>query len=106
VTSERPAWDEKPAEAMVGKRFLIGVTHTSPEGDQHQQMFGTIDSVDAARGIKFILEGSRQGEAYWLPPHLDAFRPAPPGEYRLKATGEVVVDPDYTTTWSFARPLN
>jgi hypothetical protein len=36
------------------------------------------------------------GDIFTLPPALEAFAPAPPGEYRLRSTGEVVVDPDFT----------
>jgi hypothetical protein len=36
------------------------------------------------------------GEIFTLPPAPEAYEPAPPGEYRLKTTGEVVVNPDFT----------
>jgi hypothetical protein len=35
---------------------------------------------------------------------MRAFQPAPPGEYRLKSTGEIVVDPDLLSTWTIRRP--
>jgi len=34
-----------------------------------------------------------------LPPDLRSLKPAPAGEYRLRATGEIVRDPDYLATW-------
>jgi hypothetical protein len=40
------------------------------------------------------------GETYSLPPDYSNIFAAPPGEYRLRVTGEVVANPDYTTTWS------
>jgi hypothetical protein len=39
------------------------------------------------------------GDIFTLPPAPEAYAPAPPGEYRLKTTGEVVVDPDFTCTY-------
>jgi len=41
-----------------------------------------------------------------LPPEPEAYEPAPPGEYRLRSTGEVVVDPDYLTTWTVGSPAD
>jgi len=39
-----------------------------------------------------------------LCPHLDAIAPAKPGEYRLKSTGEIVVDTDFLATWEVRQP--
>jgi hypothetical protein len=61
-------------------------------------------SVDPEAGIMLRLSGSRSGDVYTLPPDLRAFFPAPPGSYRLRETGEVVVDPDYTATWNITPP--
>lgn len=60
--------------------------------------------ADPGEGIALRLEGARAGETYRLPPDLRAFAPAPPGEYRLRETGEVVVDPDYTTSRTIDPP--
>jgi hypothetical protein len=38
-----------------------------------------------------------------LPPHLSAFQAAKPGEYRLRATGETVENPDLTTSWTITQ---
>ena len=43
---------------------------------------------------------SGDGGDYTLPPHLEAFEPASPGEYRLHGTSEVVTNPDLLTTWT------
>jgi hypothetical protein len=100
VSSERPEWDEDRALAMIGARVLIGLTYSGPKRDRPEQMFGIIASVDAERGFEIRLQGTRAGEICWLPPHLDAFKPALPGEYRLRSSQEVVVDPDFTTAWT------
>ncbi len=39
------------------------------------------------------------GGHYDLPPDVRTFEEARPGEYRLRSTGEIVVDPDFTSTW-------
>jgi hypothetical protein len=83
---------------------LVGLTFNEPDGPQLDQFFGTVMSTDPDEGITLRLEGSRSGEVYTLPPDLRAFFPAAPGSYRLRDTGEVVEDPDYTTTWERTPP--
>jgi hypothetical protein len=39
-----------------------------------------------------------------LPPMLEPFRPAPPGVYRLRPSGETVADPDYLVEWRIRAP--
>lgn len=91
---------------LVGRTVLIGLTYYFPDGSfSHQvQMHGEIAQADPAAGVLVILEGERDGEEFWLPPRFEAFERAPRGEYRLRSTGEVIHDPDFTTTWSIARP--
>ena len=97
---ERPAWDERQAASLVGATVLIGITRVRADGSEQEQMFGTIISANARRGFEIALEGSREGEIYWLPPDHRNLFPAQPGEYRLRSTGEVVTDPAYTSTWT------
>ena len=104
MASQSGTWDFERARSMLGARVLIGVTYVQPDGERVEQMFGTIVSVDSDRGFEIRLEGARAGQIYWLPPHIDAFHAASPGEYRLSSTGEVVTDPDYTTVWRFEKP--
>jgi hypothetical protein len=92
----------------MGSRVLIGVTTRDAEASEDSpgemvQMFGTVVAIDPSRGVTVQLEGSRDGEFYVLPPDAGAFHSAPPGDYRLRETGEVVSNPDYTTTWSIRR---
>jgi len=44
------------------------------------------------------------GEIIGLPPDLSSTQVAALGEYRLRSTGEIVVNPDYLTTWNINRP--
>ncbi|AGU53742.1 hypothetical protein VAPA_2c11880 [Variovorax paradoxus B4] len=51
-------------------------------------------------GILLSLDGQRTGEQFKLPPDTRSFQEVGPGEYRLRSTGEVVVNPDFTVTFS------
>jgi len=101
---DRPAWEHARAEKLIGATVLVGLTFNEPAGQRLEQFYGTVMAADPEEGITLRLEGSRSGEVYTLPPDLRAFFPARPGSYRLRETGEVVVDPDYTTTWDFTPP--
>jgi hypothetical protein len=103
---DEPAWDDRRAASLDGALVLVGITVDAPEGPRLSQFYGTVIEVDAVNGVTLRLEGSRSGEIYRLPPDLNAFATAPPGEYRLRATGEIVRDPDFTTQWTITPPAN
>jgi hypothetical protein len=99
---ERPVWDEAIAESLVGKVVLVGLTYLEADGSliEQQQFFGIVVSADSRRGILLSLKGQRAEEQFNLPPDTRSIEIASTGEYRLRATGEVVTDPDYTATFS------
>jgi hypothetical protein len=90
-------WDD-----LIGKHVLVGITVEDRRGKvcNTDQIHGRIESIDPAQGITVGLAGAKAGEKYMLPPDLGAFQLAPPGEYRLRSTGEVVTDPDLLATWT------
>jgi ketosteroid isomerase-like protein len=96
---ERPEWDEKKVARLVGRKVLVGITRPGPVAAAQEQMFGVIRSANSRDGFEVALSGSRSGETYWLPPDPSSFAPAAPGEYRLRSTGEIVVNPDFVSTW-------
>ena len=102
---ERPVWDEAIAKDVVGKVVLVGLTYLEADGTliEQQQFFGSVVSAVSRKGILLSLEGQRAGEQYNLPPDTRAIEIASAGEYRLRATGEVVIDPDYTAMFSIAK---
>jgi GNAT superfamily N-acetyltransferase len=102
---ERPVWDETIAKDVVGKVLLVGLTYLEANGEliEQQQFFGTVVSADSRKGILLSLEGRRAGEQYNLPPDTRGIEIASRGEHRLRATGEVVIDPDYTVMFSIAK---
>ena len=87
----------------VGKHLLVGLTYTDATGNvvKHVQTHGKITRIDSS-GI-FFEQANGAGE-YSLPPDPSALILANPGEYRLRGTGEVVVDPDYISTWTIKAP--
>src|SRR5437764_14216184 len=98
-----PEWDQEEADGFVGQLVLVGVTYVGPDGQPTQpqvQYYGRVVRADKTGGIEIACEGTRSGKTMTLPPVLQAFYPARPGQYRLRSTGETVDDPDLTTTWT------
>jgi hypothetical protein len=88
---------KKKTTALLRSHVLVGLTYLRPDGEisRRLQFHGTIESVR-----KDVIEVRRAdtGDLFTLPPAPEAFDAAPPGEYRIRSTGEVVVDPDFTCT--------
>ncbi|HUO07316.1 MAG TPA: hypothetical protein VM008_03220 [Phycisphaerae bacterium] len=86
----------------IGKHLLVGLTYLDHDGaiTRQLQLHGTITQI-CDEGI-FIEQPD--GEEFSLPPDPDSLRPAKPGEYRLRSTGEVVVNPDYLSNWEVRAP--
>jgi len=63
----------------------------------YRQIRGTLMRLDAELGVQVTLAN---GQTFWLPGDPEAFEVAGPGEYRLRGSGEVVVNPDLLTVWS------
>jgi hypothetical protein len=97
-----PFWQEK-AKRLVGSHLLVGKTYKDEQGAvaEFVQFHGTIEHAHERHGL--AVRRHDTGEIEWLPPDLRAFKKARPGKYRLRSTGEVVVDPDYTAVWIIRR---
>jgi hypothetical protein len=107
---EAPGWPPTPiTEAVtskyVGKYILVGITEKDAFGKvtDRYQIHGVIESL-APNELVISLRGSRSGEKYSLPPAIDWLYPAPPGEYRLEDTGDLVIDPDYMASFRMTAP--
>ena len=99
-------WDTTLAMQLPGKIVLVGLAYFeagAQEPFEQQQLFGRVVHADERSGILLSLQGLRAGEQFNLPPDTRSFREAPPGEYRLRTTGEVVGDPDFTVTFSIQK---
>jgi len=88
---------------LLGKSVLVGITRVDHNGELlgQNQFHGRVESLDDDL-VHVKIAGS--GEDFTLPPEPLAFARASPGEYRLRSTGEIVVDPDFTTSWTVREP--
>jgi hypothetical protein len=96
-------FNEQRARFAIGKRVLVGITELSPDEEDvvaRHAFAGTVRSVEPERGIELLLDDR---SSYWLPPDASSLHEAPPGEYALRGTGQTVVDPDYTVTWTITQ---
>lgn len=88
------------AAALQGRLVLIGITELAGDRERHFQTYGRIVGVDASRGVTIACEGVHTGRTFVVPPDGRAFHPAQPGPYRLRSTGETVIDPDFLVTFT------
>lgn len=90
-------------EEYIGKHLLAGLTYVDhTDTVTHQvQLHGTITRI-TDEGI-FVEQANGEGE-FSLPPDVESLKPAKPGECRLRSTGEVVVNPDYVSSWTINAP--
>jgi hypothetical protein len=97
-------FDDALAKNLVGKTLLIGITHRDSDGKvlRRSQIFGLVTVADRAKGI--CIRDNRTSEEKWFPADTRGIEPARPGEYRNRATGELVCDPDYLDSWTVAAP--
>ena len=103
MEQERPSLDEALAEQVLGKHVLVGITYVTKSDEliEQRQFHGVIETVSSESGIAIRLP---DGSVFRLPPDLRGIQPAPPGAYRLRSTGEEVIDPDYLWTWTVTGP--
>ena len=89
-------------EDLIGKHILIGITYLDNLGNEIErvQCHGYFESMDDVVHIRL----KDPDEDFTLPPDLSAFRKAKPGKYRLRTTGEEVINPDYLCTWTVQEP--
>jgi hypothetical protein len=102
VTSS-PDFDADIAADLIGCTLLVGVSYFGADGAlrRREQFWGIVEACDPGAGISLK---QADGEIRWLPPLTVAIKPADPGDYRLKGTGEVVTDPDFTAIFSVTAP--
>lgn len=88
---------------LLGKSVLVGITRIDPDGEvaSHEQFHGHVESLDDGL-VHIRVAGS--GANFTLPPDASSFVRARPGHYRLRSTGEVVVNPDFTSSWTVRAP--
>ena len=93
------SFTEEQVLALLGKRILVGLTLRGLDGEVEslEQFHGVVERINLREGLVLCLPS---GEERSIPPDLSRLEEASPGNYRLKGTGEVVVDPDFTAMWT------
>lgn len=106
VNPQDGAWDEALATELLDRIVLAGLTFVDQQDEvvEQEQFWGKIVCADRDRGIQIELRGVRTGSDYWLLPDTGSFNRADAGEYKLRTTGELVVNPDFISTWTITRP--
>lgn len=101
----RVIWDTVLACDLIGKIMLVGITYYAADGSAigQEQFFGKVERANSDDGIVLNLDGNHLGEEFALPPDTRSVYRAAPGEYQLRSTGEVVVDPDFTAIYNVRR---
>jgi hypothetical protein len=99
---QNDSWTDDAAKKLIGSIVIVGVTYVDNEDKPYEQFqyHGVVLVADQSQGIAIECHSEKKrGETVWLPPQTNVFKPAPPGTYRLRSTGEIVVDPDYTCSY-------
>ena len=86
-------------EEMIGKLLLVGITYYTHDNEviEQKQFYGTVTEA-SENEVCIELE---DGTSMSLPGDLSSTQRARQGEYKLRSTGEVVVNPDFLVTWNF-----
>lgn len=89
-------------EELTGKILLVGITYYTHNNEfiEQKQYYGTVTKANKS----IICIQQKDGTEFTLPSDLSSTKRARPGEYKLRSTGEVVVDPDFLTTWNSILP--
>jgi len=105
---------------IQGKSILVGITFLARDGSllSMVQFSGKIIRANQKEGIVILSENLKavlgfipassqkyDDTIYKLPPDFSALQVAPEGEYRLKSTGEIVMNPNFLTTWTVTEPV-
>ncbi len=99
-------WDEEAAckvtlADLPGKVLLVGITYYTEDNEflEQKQFHGIVTEANA----DLIRIKRADGTEFTLPPDLSSTKRARPGEYKLRSTGEIVVNPDFLATWNVVR---
>jgi hypothetical protein len=95
--------DDQFAAELLGTDVLVGVTMVDHAGrvKERRQFHAQVVQASAEDGVTLV---DSEGGEHWLPLDPEAYEPAEPGEYELRSTGQVVVDPTWLTKWIVRPP--
>lgn len=91
--------DQDKANTMLGKIILAGITYLDANDNalEQKQFAGRVLRINNEEGV--VLSSLIDNEELFLPPHLDHYKLADPGDYTLRSVDFTVTDPDYLCTW-------
>jgi len=97
-------FDAAQAEKMLGKTVLVSLTCMNDFGDLEafEQFSGKILRITNEDGL--VVLRADTAEEFNLPPDLDRYQAAKPGDYKLADTDEVISNPDYLVEWDIYPP--
>lgn len=84
---------------LVGKTVIVNLSYIDMSGKflTDSEYYGTIVEASQTHGI--IIERYGINDKVALPPQLDNFHPAPPGQYHLQKAQITVTNPDFVSNW-------
>jgi hypothetical protein len=85
-------------ESIIGKYILVGITYLDKEGNIIKMVQFDGDILEANENSSIIIKKRNSEELFELPPDLSFIKIADPGDYKLKSTGEIIINPDLITT--------
>jgi hypothetical protein len=91
-------------DEYIGRTLLLCLNYleTDCKPRRQEQVVGTIMVVDFDEGI--VVSCEPEGRMFVLPGDPSRIERAPPAEYRLRSTGQVVTKPDYIATFTTTQP--
>lgn len=88
-------------EYLQDKTILIGLTFIDNEGELIEQ-YQTHGIVSELTDDGLIKVRRKDNTIFQIPYDKDIIKKAEQGEYKLRATKEVVINPDFITTWEIS----
>lgn len=97
------AIDENKIKSLLYKYVIIGLSYIDKNENvlETVQLHGRVMRINSIEGI--VVQREDKQEEYKLPLDFDTFKLAQSGEYKLNTTGEIIVDPDYVSSWSIQK---
>lgn len=97
-------FDPAQAEKMLGKTVLVSLTCMNDYGDLEafEQFSGAIVRINNEDGL--VVHRDDSDEDFSLPPDLDHYQQAKPGDYKLAESETIVKNPDYLVEWDIYPP--
>ncbi|HEX8349519.1 MAG TPA: hypothetical protein VF598_06145 [Hymenobacter sp.] len=85
-------------EYIKEKIFLIGLTFIDEGGDiiEQYQTNGTVTELTDDGLLKII---RKDGSVFQMPYEKETIKKAEKGDYRVRANGQIIKDPDFIMTW-------